>query len=337
MTSLLVNHPHIRAELHVGKIVVHKKATSFQQWPSINVMSRIMVPSKYQLDAQKPWHCGSPRSGKIGCSIWRGSGGRRTSNQTKHRGSSLWRQHGMPSAFLKDVQPHTCYSRCGVCWRNANDLLVLDTKDIMESLAGTVMKVKTIGNDQYTASLSMNFCQSVWWLSPIHYLLNNRPLFSHPTLEGPSKGSLQLLSMKSDCNLFLRLYLASQTRYGDVNKFFCHESHSCPSAMSVTGMQTAARVKCRSILPYFEVETAASEESPPVDAQFLDAAVVQMLNPGTAKTFLDYAVRVFFHYRPCLCTRKAQLALTLFGMYIKQIEKRWAKVCGDQLLPLYWF
>ena len=58
------------------------------------------------------------------------------------------------------------------------------------------------------------------------------------------------------------------------------------SSISVTGRQTSAWVKCRSILPYFEVETAASEESPPVDAQFLDgAALVQVLNPGTAETF----------------------------------------------------
>ena len=54
-------------------------------------------------------------------------------------------------------------------------------------------------------------------------------------------------------------------------------------------------------LPYFEVEPASSEESRPVYAQFLDAAVVQMLNPGTAKTLLDYAVHVFCH----VCTRKS--------------------------------
>ena len=51
--------------------------------------------------------------------------------------------------------------------------------------------------------------------------------------------------------------------------------------------------------------------------------MVQMRNPGTAKTFLDYAVHVFCH----TYTWKALLALTLFGMYFKQIDKRWAKVC----------
>ena len=73
-------------------------------------------------------------------------------------------------------------------------------------------------------------------------------------------------------------------------------------------------------------------EFPPVDAQFLDgAAVVQMLNPGTARTFLDYALHVFSH----ICTWIALVALTLFGMYFEQIYKIWAKVCGDQLFCLH--
>ena len=68
------------------------------------------------------------------------------------------------------------------------------------------------------------------------------------------------------------------------------------------------------VLPYFEVETALERRIPTVDAQLLDgAAVVQMLNPGSAKTFLDYAVHVF-----CLiCIRITPLALALFGIYIK--------------------
>ena len=50
-------------------------------------------------------------------------------------------------------------------------------------------------------------------------------------------------------------------------------------------------------MPCLEVETAAPEASPLVDAKFLDgAAVVQMLNSGTAKTFLDYAEQVCLPY-----------------------------------------
>ena len=116
-----------------------------------------------------------------------------------------------------------------------------------------------------------------------------------------------------------------------MNKFFCHGNHPCPPSLSLGG-----RLRLGSnadALPYVEVERATSEDTPPpVDVRFLDgAAVVQMLNPGTAKTFLDYAVHVFCH----ICTWKSLFAWTPFGMYFKQIDKRWAKVCGDQLFSLH--
>ena len=118
---------------------------------------------------------------------------------------------------------------------------------------------------------------------------NKRSLFSYPAVKGPSKE----------------------------DKFFCRENHHCPLSMSLGGK--LALGSNADILLYFEVETATSDESPPVDAQFLDGpAVCYMLNPGIAKTVLEYAVHVFCH----ICIRTVLLALTLFGMYFKQIDTR---------------
>ena len=99
--------------------------------------------------------------------------------------------------------------------------------------------------------------------------------------------------MKSDCNLFAQIYLPCQARDGDVDQFFSHENHACPPSMSQGGkLRLGSKAD---IMPCLEVETAAPEASPLVDAHFLDgAAVVQMLNPGTAQTFLDYAEQVVF-------------------------------------------
>ena len=121
------------------------------------------------------------------------------------------------------------------------------------------------------------------------------PLFSHPVVKAPSKGKLQLQSMKSDCNLFSRLYLACQARDGDVDQFFSHENHACPPSLSKRGkLRLGSKAD---LMPCLEVETAAPEASPRVDSKFLDgAAVVQMLNPGTANTLLDYAGQVFLPY-----------------------------------------
>ena len=182
--------------------------------------------------------------------------------------------------------------------------------------------VLDVGQDQHSKFVDEQLSKCVTTVTdPLPK--NKRPLFSYPAVKGPSKGSLQLLSLRSDCNLFSRLYLACLGRDCDGNKFVCHGNHPGPLSLSLGGK---LRLESNAdTLPYFELlETASSEKFAPVNAQFLDsAAVVQMLNPGPAKTFLDYAVHVFCH----ICTWKAILVLTLFGMDIKQIEKRWAKVC----------
>ena len=81
-----------------------------------------------------------------------------------------------------------------------------------------------------------------------------------------------------------------------MDQFFSHENHSCPPSLSQGGKLRLG--SNADIMPCcLEVETAAPEASPLVYAQFLDgAAVIQMLNPGTAMTFLDYAEQVFLSY-----------------------------------------
>ena len=71
-------------------------------------------------------------------------------------------QPGMQYAFLTDVQSLTVVLQDmgNPFLEESNDLLVLYTKDIMESVAVTVRKVETIGQEQYS-KFAMNGCQSV--------------------------------------------------------------------------------------------------------------------------------------------------------------------------------
>ena len=77
-----------------------------------------------------------------------------------------------------------------------------------------------------------------------------------------------------------------------MDQFIGHDSHACSPSLSLEGKRSlGSKVD---ILPCLQVQTSASETSPLVDATFLDgAAVVQMLNPGIAKTSLDYVEQVF--------------------------------------------
>ena len=46
------------------------------------------------------------------------------------------------------------------------------------------------------------------------------------------KGKQQHMLMKSDMQLFSRLYIACQTRDGNLDEFFLHENQSCPQSLS---------------------------------------------------------------------------------------------------------
>ena len=77
-----------------------------------------------------------------------------------------------------------------------------------------------------------------------------------------------------------------------MDQFFVHENHVCSPSVSLGGKRSLGSNV--DILPCLEVKTAPSVASPLADATFLDgAAVVHMLNPGIAKTFLDYVEQVF--------------------------------------------
>lgn len=59
-----------------------------------------------------------------------------------------------------------------------------------------------------------------------------------------------------------------------------------------------------------------SQPAPVVDAVFLDgAAVVQMLNPGTAKTFQDYADSIFVPYAKSQLEKTSRLDI-IWDVYI---------------------
>ena len=80
-----------------------------------------------------------------------------------------------------------------------NELLVLGNNDIMESVAGTVMEVQSIGQYQCSKFIDKLLSKCV---TPVTEPMpkNKRPPFSRPEVKGPSKGSIELLPIKNDCN-----------------------------------------------------------------------------------------------------------------------------------------
>ena len=101
--------------------------------------------------------------------------------------------------------------------------------------------------------------------------------------------------MKDDCALFSRLYIACQSREGNLQGSFKHENHLWPPSLAQASRlregQKSDLVKC------MEKTSTLTAESPEVDVAILDGAVVvQMTSPGAARTFQEYADNVFMAY-----------------------------------------
>ena len=74
-----------------------------------------------------------------------------------------------------------------------------------------------------------------------------------------------------------------------------HENQAAPPSLSLGGKLRLGTKE--DLLDCLGLEGMQSTGTPAVDAKLLDgAAVVQMLNPGTARTFQEYSDQVFLSY-----------------------------------------
>ncbi|KAK3735626.1 hypothetical protein QZH41_007395 [Actinostola sp. cb2023] len=201
------------------------------------------------------------------------------------------------SAFAKDVRNMvSSFEEVGNPFmEEGKDLIAIHTKDVMDAaVVSTVQNVRKIGEEQFQTFIKERFIDRS---KPITYPLkkNNLPTFSTQSKKVISKDKAKVQVLKEDCQLFSRLYIACQSRDGNLEEFFRFENQPWPLSLSQMGQlrggQKADLVKCLSNT------SAQIVEHPTVDAVILDGAViVQMLPPRTACTFEEYFNTVFASY-----------------------------------------
>ena len=123
----------------------------------------------------------------------------------------------MGSPFIED----SCY------------LFALDTKDIMsKDVVNTVQGIVNLGQQQYNDFIDKRFLKGEKSISePIKR--NKLALFSNQKPRSIKQSSLGVL--KSDLALFARLYMACQTRGGNLQEFFRHENQPWPPSLAHLG------------------------------------------------------------------------------------------------------
>ncbi len=101
------------------------------------------------------------------------------------------------------------------------ELLVLDTRNcVSDAVVSTMKTIEELGStqyEQYVKDVIKNRTVSIH--NPIKK--NCLSLFKRPLPKKPSKMKHQVASLKSECNLFSHLYIASGFREGNLEDFFC--------------------------------------------------------------------------------------------------------------------
>lgn len=124
---------------------------------------------------------------------------------------------------------------------------------------------------------------------------NKLPLFSSKSvLKKQDSKSMKISELKSDVQLFSRLYIACQARNGDLEEFFGHENQRFPPSISQHGLiRFGTKLDLLSCLEDIS-STSRDIDQLHVDTIIVDGAVVvQMIRPGCCRNFQEYAQKLF--------------------------------------------
>ena len=201
-------------------------------------------------------------------------------------------------------------------WTAVDELVVLGTHVVAEKpVVETVKTACQLGYAQLHTFVAQRLLVSTSLLAPL--TRNKLPLFTFKlSTRKHEKDRQKLTDLKSDCELFSRLYIASQSsRSTDLDQFFCHENQPYPPSLSNHGYirfgTKSDLLDCFKSLYSESVDIASLN----VDTYVLDGAViVQMLQPGCSKTFDDYKSKIFTPYLLSVLDRVTQLHV-VFDVY----------------------
>lgn len=172
------------------------------------------------------------------------------------------------------------------------ELVKLDSRDCVNpSVIESMKSLQNTGHKQYTEykdAVLITRKKSIH--DPIHK--NNVPLFSKSNGRSLSNQQKKISFLQKNVSIFSQLYIAMQTRDGDMDDFFAHEVQPFPPSLSDDGniRLPSAKSDLLKCLP------RTIDAKPPnfFDCKVLDGAVVvHSLAIAGAITFDDYAEQVF--------------------------------------------
>ena len=173
-------------------------------------------------------------------------------------------------------------------------LYALDTKQVADDEAvATVNSIELTGQVQYEEYIEARLAGEQPISDPIKK--NNLSIFARRKVRQTGKDQQKISCLKNDCALFSRLYIACQTRDGNLEEFFKYENQPFPPSLSQNGSLRSG--KKSDLVAILEAEADSVSQLPECDAVILDGAViVHLIRPTNCKTFRDYALQKIVPY-----------------------------------------
>ena len=190
------------------------------------------------------------------------------------------------------------------------DLYTLDTKVVMSNeVIESVRSAEDMGKVQYQTFVKDRINNNG---TPFNDTIQKicLPLFNSNSEKVQAKTSSKVSNLKTDVQLFSRMYIACQSRDGDLDTFFEHENHAWPPSLASNDkMNQTAKSDLVGVLGSL---APISEHIPDIDVKLIDgAALVHCLDPKRSryrvKTFQEYAQLVFLPHLALMLQDVARL------------------------------
>ncbi len=209
----------------------------------------------------------------------------------------------------------------------------------------SVMQAKLVGVQRYAEFVKEGLVEkkiSIFDTIP----QNHFTFFKDVAQKKKATNSEQVKGLRNDLKLVTKLFLTSQTRPSDLNEFYKFENQPCPPALSANGALRSG--KKSDILECFQKCYVVNNllTKPETTCSVLDGqSIVNMVRPGEAKTFREYAIDRFKSYIQNHYCDQLRVDV-LFDIYIanslkasvreKRGEGRLQLVKSNVKLPLSW-
>ena len=167
-------------------------------------------------------------------------------------------------------------------------LVHIVTKQLLDEKASKSIKnAKDIGEHQFKAFVEQRLTEGT---SSIYDTIkkNNLPLYRQKNCVVTPKSKQKVATLTSDCRLFSNLYIASQSREGNLEQFFARENHAYPVSLSEYGKLRKCPTKSDFIKCLHEIVEPHYEE-PRIEMKVIDgAAFVNIYQPKISNNFGEY-------------------------------------------------